>query len=219
MNQLLCALRFYATGNHLLAVADTGGYSVATCSRIVKRVTEAIISLRDDFIQFPDIEAEQSKVKADFYRIARFPNVLGCIDCTHVKIQSPGTNFMHALVCRCYFKNIPTFLSILWYVILGGDDAELFRNRKSYMSINVQTISSADLLVRDVVARWPGSSHDSTIYQSSRRYAKFERGDYTGAYLLGDSGYPLKVTSKKSIVLYIFRFIEKHCILLWCDSK
>lgn len=61
------------------------------------------------------------------------------------------------------------------------------------MSINVQTISRANLLITDVVARWPGSTHDSTIYQNSRRYARFERGDYMGAYLLGDSGYPLKV--------------------------
>lgn len=61
------------------------------------------------------------------------------------------------------------------------------------MSINVQTISRANLLITDVVARWPGSTHDSTIYQNSRRYARFERGEYMGAYLLGDSGYPLKV--------------------------
>lgn len=88
---------------------------------------------------------------------------------------------------RCIFNN---------YEILGGDDAELFRNRKSYMSINVQTISTAKLLITDVVARWPGSTHDSTIYQNSRRYQKFETGDYRGCYLLGDSGYPLKVKKR-----------------------
>ncbi|CAB3231326.1 unnamed protein product [Arctia plantaginis] len=108
-------------------------------------------------------EQEQVTVKSDFFKIAKFPNVLGCIDCTHIKIQSPG-----------------------------GDDAELFRNRKSYMSINMQTISSPNLLITDIVARWPGSTHDSTIYQNSRRYERFERGDYQGSYLLGDSGYPLK---------------------------
>ncbi|KAL4721215.1 hypothetical protein ACJJTC_019540 [Scirpophaga incertulas] len=47
------------------------------------------------------------------------------------------------------------------------------------------------LLITDVVARWPGPTHDATIYQSSRRYSKFEMGDYRGN-LLGDSGYPLK---------------------------
>lgn len=61
------------------------------------------------------------------------------------------------------------------------------------MSINMQTISTADLLITDVVARWPGSTHDSAIYQNCNRYNKFERGDYGTSYLLGDSGYPLKV--------------------------
>lgn len=64
------------------------------------------------------------------------------------------------------------------------------------MSINVQTISDPDLLVTDIVARWPGSTHDSTIYQTSNIFRKFERGIYGGAYLLGDSGYPLKVKIK-----------------------
>lgn len=92
------------------------------------------------------------------------------------------------------------FISLL----LGGDDAELFRNRKGYMSINVQTISTADLLVTDVVARWPGSTHDSAIYQNSNRYRKFENGDYGSGYLLGDSGYPLKVINNNNITRLYF---------------
>lgn len=90
IKQLLCALRFFATGSHLKTVADLGGVSVATCSRIVKRVSEAIARLQREFITFPESEQEQLHVKAEFYKIARFPNVLGCIDCTHIKIQSPG---------------------------------------------------------------------------------------------------------------------------------
>lgn len=61
------------------------------------------------------------------------------------------------------------------------------------MSINVQTISTADLLISEIVARWPGSTHDSAIYQNSNTYSRFERGVYGTGYLLGDSGYPLKV--------------------------
>lgn len=82
------------------------------------------------------------------------------------------------------------------------------------MSINVQTtyISSADLLIRDEVARWPGSSHDSSIYQSSRRYATFERGDYTGAYLLGDSGYPLKVKKQNYVMVQYIYIYEKFWV-------
>ncbi|RVE41493.1 hypothetical protein evm_013855 [Chilo suppressalis] len=163
MNQLLCTLRYFATGNFLLTVGDLGGVSVATSSRIIKRVAAAIVTLRKEFIVFPESQEEISTVKEQFYGIARFPNVIGCIDCSHIKIQSPG-----------------------------GDDAELFRNRNSYMSINMQTICDANLLITDVVARWPGSTHDSTIYQNSNRYRKFETGSYGIAYVLGDSGYPLK---------------------------
>ncbi|CAG4927190.1 unnamed protein product [Colias eurytheme] len=51
INQLLMTLRFYATGSHLLAVADMGGISVATCSRIIKRVSAAIwIPVEEPFV-------------------------------------------------------------------------------------------------------------------------------------------------------------------------
>lgn len=99
----------------------------------------------------------------EFFEIAKFPGVLGAIDCTHVPIVSPG-----------------------------GPNAELYRNRKSYFSINVQAVSSASLLFLNCVARWPGSVHDSTIFSNSRLYGRFERGEISHAYLLGDAGYPVK---------------------------
>lgn len=106
INQLLMTLRYYATGNHLLAIGDLGGFSVASCSRIVKRVTEAIVSLRAEFIKFPESEEEQRKVKWDFFKIAKFPNVLGCIDCTHVRETEPSemTNRKGNLNLDSYFN-------------------------------------------------------------------------------------------------------------------
>ncbi len=80
-------------------------------------------------------------------------------DCTHVAIQSPG-----------------------------GATSELYRNRKGYFSLNVQMVGSANLLVEDVVARWAGSVHDSTILANSRIFAKFETGEILNGYLLGDAG-------------------------------
>lgn len=78
--------------------------------------------------------------------------------------------------------------------VAGGSDAELFRNRKGYFSINCQTISDANLKVQNVVTRWPGSTHDSAIFANSRVCRDFELGHYGQACLLGDSGYPLKVS-------------------------
>jgi len=40
-------------------------------------------------------------------------------------------------------------------------------NRKHFHSINVQIICDADMLLTNVVARWPGSTHDSFILRHS----------------------------------------------------
>lgn len=41
----------------------------------------------------------------------------------------------------------------------------------------------------DIVARWPGSTHDSTIFNNCYRRAMFEEGRYEDAVLLVDGGY------------------------------
>ncbi|XP_033231892.1 putative nuclease HARBI1 [Belonocnema kinseyi] len=38
----------------------------------------------------PTTEEGMAEIKEGFYRMARFPRVLGCVDCTHVRILSPG---------------------------------------------------------------------------------------------------------------------------------
>lgn len=146
-----------------MVVGDTVGVHRATVCRIVKRVTEAVASLAATEITFPATDDERSAVKRDFYSIAQFPGVIGAIDCTHVAIQSPG-----------------------------GDNAELFRNRKGYFSINVQAVCKANLQFTNVVARWFGSAHDATIFSNSRVRAELEQSQGDGGYLLGDGGYPCK---------------------------
>ena len=61
---------------------------------------------------------------------------------------------------------------------LGGEDAESFRNRKGYFSINVHAITDTNLKKIDIVARWPGSVHDSKIFNNSRTNAMFEAGTF-----------------------------------------
>lgn len=99
-------------------------------------------------------------VSEAFYRIAAFPRVIGALDCTHVKIQSPG-----------------------------GEHAELYRNRKTWFSLNVQTVADSQLKIRDIVARWPGSTHDSTIFNNSALKESLESGVFRGYFIVADSGY------------------------------
>lgn len=97
-----------------------------------------------------------------FYEIGRFATVVATIDCTHVKISGQG-----------------------------GDDGEIYRNRKQYFSINVQSVSNADLSFQDIVASYPGSTHDSHIFNQSRLKQRFENGEFGRAVMLGDGGYKL----------------------------
>uniref|UniRef100_UPI00398E9D58 chloride channel CLIC-like protein 1 isoform X2 n=1 Tax=Pristiophorus japonicus TaxID=55135 RepID=UPI00398E9D58 len=72
------------------------------------QVTAALYTWRNDFIKFPMTAQAIHDRAVGFSRIAGFPKVQGCIDCTHIAL-------------RATLKN-----------------AELFRNRKGFHSINVQ---------------------------------------------------------------------------------
>lgn len=71
-------------------MGDFCGISQPTVHRIIHRVTAAIAGLRGEFIKFPQTEAEIRREQLGFYNIARFPKAVGAMDCTHVRICSPG---------------------------------------------------------------------------------------------------------------------------------
>lgn len=75
------------------------GIHQTTVSRILKRVTNAIARLRPRFIRMPE-QHEAVHIPNMFYRIARFPKLIGCVDGTHIKIQSPGRYIIYNVVNR-----------------------------------------------------------------------------------------------------------------------
>ena len=162
--QVLIALRYYALGSMQLVVADTVGVSQPTVSRVVIRVTQAINGVFRGTISLAMDADAMVREKQRFFQIDGFPNVLGVIDGTHVPIHSPTG----------------------W----GGNEHE-YVNRKGRHSINVQVIFNAASELINVVARWPGSVHDSRILRNSNVWETFEHGRLSGrGVLLGDSGYP-----------------------------
>ncbi|EFN88560.1 Putative nuclease HARBI1, partial [Harpegnathos saltator] len=88
MYQLLLTLRLYATGFFLITMGDFAGVSTTSAHRIVHRVSKAIARLQLYFIHFPTTREEIRKEQLKFFNIARFPKVIGCIDCTQMRVQS-----------------------------------------------------------------------------------------------------------------------------------
>ena len=62
-----------------------------------------------------------------------------------------------------------------------------FVNRKQSYSINVQAVCDSDAFITNIVARWPGSSHDSRIFENSKIADKLRDSALDGI-LAGDSG-------------------------------
>jgi hypothetical protein len=67
-------------------------------------------------MKLPRTQAQLDANRQLFYQIAGFPGVTGVIDATHTPIQSPG-----------------------------GPRAEIYRNRKTYFSLNVQIVGGPQL--------------------------------------------------------------------------
>lgn len=104
---------------------------------------------------------EEDEIAAHFFNVAGFPKVCGVIDGTHIKIQAP-TKY-----------------------------EDQFVNRKNQHSINVQLVCDHENKITNVVAQWPGSTHDARILDESVLAREFEEGRHKGI-LLGDSGYPCR---------------------------
>ena len=110
LQQVLIALRFYASGSFLQVIGDTAGVDKSTVSRVVTNVSNALISKQSEFITWPT-DAEVAEVKNSFYRRGGFPCVIGCVDGTHIRIQA-----------------------------LNEHENALNVNRKGFHSINVQGV-------------------------------------------------------------------------------
>jgi len=108
--QIMIAQRFYASGAQLQVVGDTLGFDKSTVSRVVDSVTDALVARKDQPIKWPTEIQKLNTIKEGIYQKTHFPNVIRCVDGTHVRIQAPT------------------------------EDEPSYVNRKGYPSINVQGI-------------------------------------------------------------------------------
>jgi hypothetical protein len=171
---VLAALRFYAAGSYQ---ADVGyncfmGISQQSVSNALHEVTEALNQpqVLNTYIKFPNnLEALRS-IRQKFYTQYGVPGIVGCIDCTHVAIVPPARNN----------PQLPE---------------HIFVNRKGYHSLNCQLICDPNLKILNVVANYPGNTHDSFIWNNSQvqeLLRQIHREGHRDYYLIGDSGYALR---------------------------
>ncbi|XP_063064940.1 putative nuclease HARBI1 [Engraulis encrasicolus] len=159
--KVCAALSVLASGSFQRVAGDAIHISQASVCRCLNQFIEAMLLHTGRFIQFPTTAAERRAIKAGFYRVAGFPNVLGAIDCTHVSIRAPAAN------------------------------EHVYRDRRRRHSMNVQVVCDHTMLITSVCAKFPGSAHDAYILRNSTLHPKMERLANNGVWLIGDRGHPL----------------------------
>ena len=162
MIQIFIALRYYATNSYYSLVGDSIGIHKCSVSRIVNRVTRAICRLSNRFIKFPTENDDVATTKRKFHDIADMPHVIGAIDGTLITIIKPHER----------------------------ENLYVSRLKRGH-SLNVLATCNADMLLTNVVAKYPGSTNDSYIWNNSNLRELFQVGRYGDAFLIGDSGFGL----------------------------
>ena len=152
-----------ASGSYQQVVGDVIGIDKSTVSRCVAKFCQGLVDKKHLFIHIPRTEVEKTRTKGNFFDIGGFPSTIAIIDSFYVPIIAPS------------------------------HDEDNYVNRKGWHSINVQGMTDADNKFINVVAKWPGSTHDSFIFRTSSIHTHLEVNNtrIEHGLVLGDSGYGL----------------------------
>lgn len=159
--QVCITLTYLGSASFQQILAAWAGIDQTTISRVYIVVVKAINSALHN-IKFPTSLTDINECKTGFRAICKLDDVIGALDCTHVRILRPSSN------------RFP----------------DEYINRKNFHSINVQGVCDASYKFLSVVAEWPGSVHDSRIFRNSDIFRYLLNNPENG-YLVGDSGYRL----------------------------
>lgn len=111
-------------------------------SRYINKYSNIIVNhLTPRYIRFPHTLIEREQTKTRFSNRYHLPGCLGIIDGTHIALSAVKHEVEHAYV-----------------------------NRKGFHSINVQIVCDDRMLITNVNARFPGSTHDSYIFLGSELF-------------------------------------------------
>ncbi|XP_066599956.1 putative nuclease HARBI1 [Prorops nasuta] len=159
---LLIAVWLLATPNSFRCVADRFGVGKGTAWRCVRKVVNALYSHVHSFITWPT--SEEAKQTSDYvFSKYGFPNTIGAIDGTHIKIAAPKTN------------------------------PESYINRKGYTSIQLQVICNHELKFIHCYSGQVGSVHDMRVFRLSQIPNMCCPDKFPGdTHLIGDAAYAIQ---------------------------
>ena len=155
--------------------ANAFGIARCTVGQIIQEICMILTkNIGPELIKFPETKEEVSTEISAFLQRFGFPQVIGCIDGTHIPIKQPVEN------AHDYFSYKQTY------------------------SINCQAICNAFGQFTNVEVKWPGSLHDARVFSNCDVQKRFSDGKLDLFYkellpgeecvpqlLLGDPAYPL----------------------------
>ena len=163
VQQVCCALNHYSGGHFQRTSALCGGVSQNAARLAMIRVTNALVGLREQFIFMPTSEQMEETCERMMTKF-HLPRFAMAVDGMMVRFPDAPRGFP------------PTM------------HKQLFWCRKQFYALNVQVVGN-DQFIYDIDCRWPGSTHDSRVWNRSevKHYVEQQRT----YYIAGDSGYPI----------------------------
>ncbi|XP_066598824.1 putative nuclease HARBI1 [Prorops nasuta] len=150
-----------ATPSSFRCVADRFDVGKGTAWRCLRKVCNALYYHLHTFIKWPSNEETRTTISFIKNKF-KFPNVIGAIDGTHIKIDAP--------------KDYP----------------ECYINRKGYSSLQLQVICDQNLKFIHCYAGEAGSVHDMRVFKLSGVEKLCTDDNFPDdSHLLGDAAYSI----------------------------
>ncbi|KAL6737045.1 hypothetical protein Aduo_010720 [Ancylostoma duodenale] len=162
-NKVVIALRYLAANAHQMVLADNIGVCQKTVSNAIEEFVTALNhpSIVGKFLNCRLNDVTYCRRKANgFARKGLLPNIIGAIDGSLVPILRPPHS--------------------------GWE----YYCRKGFCALNVVAVVDARGRFMNINSNFPGSVHDSTVYNMSRIHDAFTEGSVPNGFcLIGDSGF------------------------------
>ncbi|KAL9183012.1 hypothetical protein ACHAXT_004799 [Thalassiosira profunda] len=134
--------------------------SGGVCEKSRKRVVKALVSMRDQYIVWPD-EQERKEIAARLEKAFTFPHCVGLMDGTLVEL---------AITPQC-------------------DDSADYHGRKYGYSLTIGIINDDKRKIRARLSGFPGSTHDNRVWRNMDQYQQPEKFFGPTEYLLCDTAF------------------------------